>query len=498
MEFLAIDSDVSIVPSWMPLLRQSFICSGVVTFYFIHGLFAGAPTVFIPQLKKEHNSTDSIDLSMESWLSSALFYSSIPWAVIIPIFAYYFGRKKTEIILCFDTLISSVILYYSTSPSQIIVSQIIIGMLPAGHLTISLMVLTEYFSPRYRGIFLTVKSATVFWGIWMSNAIGTYFHWSNIAIVSLICSAYTLSTLLWTESPYWLASKGRYRECVETHRWLKGTDAESEEELKRLIDYHKSRFNSRDGRRPILMLKSMFKAIAESSFYKPILIATLAICLFHISGKFAFSIYAIRILKDITVSEWTAYNGMLILDGLTILGMYVGSSFSKFLKRRTMILYASSLGAAFLLILSVYLYLIEYEIVSDNKYVSILLLAAYCMSMSCGPMIMALCVCGELSPLQNRSLFFCVLCIIFNSLMAVTLKLSPYLFKSVGLSGSFLFYGIGSYAVIGLLYKYLPETKDKTILEVQKYFEGNFCIKEENEVMLTERRLVEIEHPMTN
>lgn len=77
--------------------------------------------------------------------------------------------------------------------------------------------------------------------------------------------------------------------------------------------------------------------------------------------------------------------------------------------------------------------------------------------------------------------------------MRVIIKLSPYFFKAIGLHGSFLFYGISLYIFIGLLYIYFPNTKDKTILEVQKYFKERRIdfSKEENDILLTERKETE-------
>lgn len=48
---------------------QLLICSGVWTSVFLYGLSVGAPTVFIPQIRREANSTEVITTNMASWLS---------------------------------------------------------------------------------------------------------------------------------------------------------------------------------------------------------------------------------------------------------------------------------------------------------------------------------------------------------------------------------------------------------------------------------------------
>lgn len=54
--------------------------------------------------------------------------------------------------------------------------------------------------------------------------------------------------------------------------------------------------------------------------------------------------------------------------------------------------------------------------------------------------------------------------------MATILKISPYIFKMFGLHGAFLFYGMSASLFAILLYKYLPESKDKTLQEIEHYF----------------------------
>lgn len=52
---------------------------------FLYGLCIGAPTMFIPQIRKEANNTDIITDDMASWLSKImhffimLFFFSVPF-----------------------------------------------------------------------------------------------------------------------------------------------------------------------------------------------------------------------------------------------------------------------------------------------------------------------------------------------------------------------------------------------------------------------------------
>ncbi|XP_039750809.1 sugar transporter ERD6-like 15 [Pararge aegeria] len=462
--------------SWMPLLRQMFVCSGVTSYFFIYGLFFGAPTVYVPQIRKEANSTEAISMEAVSWLFSISSYGSLPWAIICPVIAQRYGRKAPYVILWINTIICVSLLYFSKSVTELFVSGFLQGMLPTVQIAVSVMVLTEYTSPKYRGIFITFKGATFYWGIWISNAIGTFFHWKNICILIFICCIYNISILFWPDSPVWLATKGRFEDCARCHRWLKGEDEDSESELKQLISSQKENLKRKherkqDNKRNCFI--QLYDSVKAKTFYIPLIYSLLTICLYHFSGKLACSGYIIDIIKTITASESTAYEGMLVLDGVTVLGMYIGVFLNKILKRRTLLLGAASIGVIFLFILSIYLYLLNLNVLLENKYFTLFLLTGFSVTISCGPMIMSMCLSSEMTPLRNRTLFLCLFAILNNTVAGTILKMFPYILKYFYSHGAFFFYATMSSIFISILYKVLPETKDKTIQEIEKYFTGD-------------------------
>ncbi|XP_069361203.1 facilitated trehalose transporter Tret1-2 homolog [Maniola hyperantus] len=465
-----------------------FVCSAIMLHFLIYGLFFGAPTVFIPQIRKQANSTEAISMGTMSWLMSVSSYGSLPWVLVLPIIAERYGRKILYIILWINTFVCALLFYFSTSVTELLISGFLVGMFQAVSLTGNVMVFTEYTSPNYRGIFLTFISATWFWGVWISNAIGTFSHWKNIGILIFICSIYNISTLFWPESPVWLATKGRFEECAKCHRWLKGDDKNSEEELKQLIYSLKENLRRKQERqlhKQKHCVIKLYNSISDKEFYKPLLFCLLTSCLYHSSGKLACTGYAIDIIKTITLSESTAYEGMLVLDGITVLGMYIGVFLNKILKRRTMLLGTSSIGAMFLFILATYLYLVHLKFISENKYLTLFILTGFSITISCGPMIMCGCLASEMTPIKCRSLFLTVYALLSNAAMAFALKTFPYLFIYFHSHGTFLFCAITLSVFIGILYKVLPETKNKTILDIEK------CFSDKNNVLKEEVELIE-------
>ncbi|OWR41733.1 sugar transporter protein 2 [Danaus plexippus plexippus] len=446
-----------------------FACSSILFNFLIYGLYMGAPAVIIPQMRKEAGSDNIITSEMVSWLASASSFSSLPWTIILPLVAHRYGRRVCLRLLAINTFIGNIFFYRSTTYIGLLISQIIQGMVISSAYTIAVMIMTEYVSPQYRGMILTIKSATFLWGIWISNTLGTFLPWRSIGILIFVCCFFNLSILFCPESPYWLAMKGRFEESAKTHRWIKGTSPDSEKELRTLIltqekYLYKKSTKSKTSKN---ILIKMYKVVTGKNFYRPLFNIMLLICLFHFSGKLACAVYAIDIIKKMTLSEKTAYEGMLIMDGITVFCAYVGCFLTRVLKRRTQLISFSIIGISFLFILSAYLYSIKLNIITENKFISLAFLIGFSINLSCGPMIIATCCLNELTPLKHRTPFLIIFGILGISVLGFVIKISPFIFRSFDCHGAFSFYAITASIFLTGIYKYLPETKNRTILEIE-------------------------------
>lgn len=409
-----------------------------------------------------------------------------PWLIVLPLFTKRYGRKLPQIITALASMAIFIILYYSHTITHIIISEVLQGFLYAGNVTVRILIVTDYVSPKYRGIFLAIKSASFFWGIWVANAIGTFFHWKNIAVLGFVCAVYTLNVLLWPESPYWLASKGRYEECRKSFRWIHGINAKGETELKELIKVQTERIRLENEYGKM----GFMEMIRSSEFYKPLFLSAVAIIQYHFSGKVVCSLYILDIFKSITADEWSAYMAMLILDGVTVLGMYVGSFLSRVLKRRTLYMSCSFAGIAFLVIISVYLFMVRMNLLGENHFVTIALLCMYSISISSGPLILSISLYGELIPQKFQAISYTLVSLTFGVFYSTLIKVSPTIFRTFGIDGTFLFYAITCGLCTLYLYLYLPETKNKTQQEINEYFKNkNEIIQNDNTsvVLLTNK-----------
>ncbi|XP_052739907.1 facilitated trehalose transporter Tret1-like [Bicyclus anynana] len=418
---------------------------------------------------------------MASWITSIVTFGALPWVFILPMISHFIGRKKTFVFVYLSCFAGFLVLYLCNNLTQLLIGEVVLGIVLGCLHAVGPLTINEYVSPKYRGIIMTIKSASSYWGMWVANVIGTFLNWKNITILAFLCNIYSLTVFMWPESPYWLAEKGKFEECMKSHRWLKGTSVEAEKELDTIVRSYKRSRGEQSDIKSIFSeeyVLSLYKTATNKTFYKPVSIASLIVLQYHLSGKLVCSMYAIELLKKITKDETTAYRGMLILDGITVFSVYCGCVISQFFKRRTYLLSTSSFAIAFLYILSLCLYLIRESIIPENNFITIGLLGFYSVAVSSGPMILLTSICGELIPIRYQRSSAIIVGTVAATIMVVTIKSSLFLFKTLTLAGTFLCFAILSTIITILLYLYMPETKNKSPLEIEEYFVGTSNTRE--------------------
>lgn len=255
-----------------------------------------------------------------------------------------------------------------------------------------------------------------------------------------------------------------------------GEEKKSEADLEKLINYQKKlNLDSKPKKFKVKGFVTKYSnVIFSKQFYKPFLLSLLVQSLYVFSGKLILSVYAIDIIGKITAGhKMSAYTAMLLLDGVTVFCMYIGCIFVKILPRRSLIIGSSLIAVVFLFSISMYAFLMKLSVFKENSYLAIFLLTGYSIGVCCGPVILTQTISGELVSLECRGLSSCLIDLCLKILLGTLVKVSPYIFKIWGTHGAFLFYGVSASIFLFLIYKFLPETKDKSLQEIAEWMKGS-------------------------
>lgn len=272
--------------------------------------------------------------------------------------------------------------------------------------------------------------------------------------------------LIGPESPSWLALKNRYEDCSKTFKWLRGDDAEANKELLELLN----------ARKEVKEDYNLFKAIVQRDFYIPAALMFLLLHTAYWSGVMVLIVYSPLIMKKATNDINLVHYSVIILNIILILAYINCAILMNKFSNKVLIL----IGAVGVVLSSLFCCVITSLENLDVEAYSILCLCglAFFMFLNLGflsptSFVMAM----EITAVKHRGIGG-ALYLIFSSLLHFSsLKLAPYMFVYINLWGTFLVYSINTAVGGVLIWKFVPETKNRTLQEIEDFFNNGKFIK---------------------
>lgn len=330
----------------------------------------------------------------------------------------------------------------------------------------SQILIAECAEPRVRGFLIGVPFVSYSLGILLTYSLGVVLHWRNVAWCCTILPAISMMAIFFSpDSPVWLARKGYIRRAEDALRWLRCNDLMAKMELQDLIQRSESERNAQTG-----VDESIWVACSKVAVLKPLLI----INGFHItvilSGTYLIVFYAVDIISEMgsDVNSMTAavYTAIvrLVFTVVSCIMLY-------FVNRRTMIIGAGIGAGISTLVLAVFLYCrLSVPKTPLDLYVSAVCILLYIASTT-GFMVMPGVMIGELLPARVRGRVGGYIFAAFNLGFFAVAKVFPYLNQVLKTQGIFLLFGSASLAAAVIMFLLLPETKGRTLGEIEDYFQ---------------------------
>lgn len=342
------------------------------------------------------------------------------------------------------------------------------------------VVIGEYTSPVNRGAFLATISLSLSFGLFFVHLIGSFLNWQWTA---LICSFFSYISLIMTiycpESPSYLVMKRKYYECKKAFRHLRG-DIE-EDELEQMI---KARLVLEETEVTNMKFKEFVRILKKREFYKPVILVVHSYVLLKASGGPLFGAYAHEILTVMTGKNTDVNFWMVFSDGLRLLFSVAGIYVVRRYKRRPLLLTTGSLCVISLLCISFYIYLKTRGMLSyDATWITVLLISFFSFTMAIGMAPLPVTIAGEVFPIAHRAPAASISVISDCATIFLVLKTFSSLQVTIGLDGVYLLYAVIVIYLLLVMWIMLPETKGKTLQQIEEEFKGKPMILKETEVL---------------
>lgn len=424
----------------------------------------GWPSPSLPVLQNADNSIFPINNNEGFWLAVMPTLSATIGAPFVIALVDIMGRK-TFIIGSFIPLFSAwIMIAFCNSLLQLYIARFIAGIADSWSFTSVSMYICEIAHPKIRGLLGSGVSIGSILGHLLINIFGSYLSIENTAIVSSAIPIVGFLIFIWMpESPYYLLMRNQVDKAKQQLQILRGLENVQieldkihngiKEQIKntgKVLDLFKKRSN-----RKALVIIAVLRGVQQLSGSAAILFYTQSI--FKESGNQVSSKVATIIYYSVQLVVTFISGGMVDIAG-----------------RRSLLILSVSGSAVALFCEATYFYVKTKTSIdiSSLSYLSIVFLLAFVIFFSLGMQSIPVLMLGEIFPANVKAFALSLSDVYFYLLTSVVCKFFQYTKDNVGI---FLpFYGFSGVCFFGLIFIFfvVPETKGKTLEEIQENLEG--------------------------
>lgn len=385
------------------------------------------------------------------------------------------GRKKTLIIINLFSITSWGILALANQDNveimyiQLLMSRFLIGITTGLSSSPAAVYSAEIAQPNLRGRLTILTTLAVGLGILIIYVLGYFIpdNWRLVSAIACFISVFSLIVLIYIpESPTWLISKKRFDDAELSLNTLRGVplrNAKSNHAVLEELNLLKDKIIYSNNN-PHTSIYSMLK---QKQVYKPLGIMIGFFAFQQFSGIFVIIVYAVQFTAEVGVLIdpflCTVLIGIIRVIATVMVGYVLDS-----VGRKPPSIF-SGIGMSICMFgLTICMWLPNFT--QNISWLPLFLILTFIFTSTIGYLTIPFTMSAEIYPLKIRG-FATGLTICMCYLMCfIVVKLYPTMIIIMGCSNVMLFFGLVS--ILGVLYVHfiLPETKGKSLEEIEDYF----------------------------
>jgi sugar porter (SP) family MFS transporter len=474
------------------------------------GLSLGYSAIALPQLKPEldgeedhyydsgyshlfHNYRPfTLDDDSGSWVASVFGIGAIFGGFGAAYLGAKLGRRRALLFLSVPDMAGWILIAAAQNPAAMLAGRFLCGFAVAGYSPCIQVYISEIAQPHHRGWLggLTVPILSL--GMLCAYALGSTLSWHWVAVIACAFPVFLAVSLLFLEdTPYWYLAKGDERKALEVMLKYRESNANALAEL--LCIAETLRPPSEDqpeidelGREVDPSAKLSLEQLSRRRNRRPFVLLNVLFLLMTFSGKFAISFYAVEIFHNAASKTVNEYYAAVIIGFIQLLGSVLFIPAVKMFSRRFLLCLSALIMGISLSVLGMAMYshshhhdlshttdpaeLAELMSKMDVDWLPLLCIITYMIADPIGVGSIPFLYTAEFFPSQVRSLLSGITIGMANLEMFILVKTFPNLNASMGHHGTFWLYAGVCFATIVYVLLYIPETRGKTLQEIESLF----------------------------
>jgi len=437
---------------------QVLVISIAAMISFTCGLFYTWPSPSIPILLEETNIT----------LHEVSYITVIP-SIAISLFSPYpgllldrIGRKKMLMLIALPQLATWALIGIGGNVWVLYGARVMNGIADAMTFTAVPCYISEVATPKVRSIWGNTMTMSINLGNLVMSAVGSYLSIQLSAIVlGIIPIVFLMGMILMPETPYYLIMKKKTDKARRSLQWLRGRK-DVEEELNQLIADVERQLSERGRYKDLWIIPSNRKAV---------FIGILARGMQQFSGISAISMFCQYIFGKAGGGVKPTTSSIIYTFAMFVSNIIASMILDRIGRRILTVI--SCLGSGILLfVMAGYFYLsTETKFNLDSyQFLPIIVMLCYVFFYSIGLGITPTLMLGELFSSSVKGKALCIMNVFFGIWIISSNKTFSLLMMHYGMHVPFLVFGVCCFISAVNSYYFTPETKGKTLEEIQQAF----------------------------
>lgn len=199
---------------------------------------------------------------------------------------------------------------------------------------------------------------------------------------------------------------------------------------------------------------------------KPLLIINVFNVMQVMSGTYIVVFYAVDVIAGMGDNLFDTFLAAVLTSGVRFIFTVIASVLLAIIGRRPLALISGIGTAVFAIAIGTFIYLFS----GQASYIPAVLVLLYVAANTIGFMILPGVMLGELYPVRVRGLAGGLTFMVFHITIFTTIKMFPFMKHELGTHGVFWLFGGTSVIACVFLYLMLPETKGRTLGQIEDYF----------------------------
>ncbi|XP_076274062.1 facilitated trehalose transporter Tret1-like isoform X1 [Rhynchophorus ferrugineus] len=370
------------------------------------------------------------------------------------------GRKKAVLFLSVPHILSWLITMFSTTKWEFYLARFVAGMSDTCSFCSIPPYVGEITTPKVRGFWGNIPTFILYGGQLSITVLGSYFGVKTTAYICICVPVlFALLVSFLPESPYQLMRDERYEAAKDSIRWLRRNNNVEEDFVAMKADVERQM--SESGRwKDIFTIISNRRALRAGAFLR----FSQQMC-----GIAVFASYTQPVFEKAGGNVSPQVSSMILIGLYWILNLVTSPAIERF-GRRLSFFYSLLCCGTVLVLLSIFFLLDQYQTVdlTSINWFPLVGMLLWAFSYSFGLGVVPTLMLGELFSSSIKSKGLCILIACYGLGVFVSTNMFKFLTASVGLYSSFLIYGICCLCSTVLTLKWVPETKGKTLEEIQQ------------------------------